>query len=412
MISRRQFLNAAARLGPVAGAGLVWPGNVWQSFAFGAETNSVLVDAQDLARGAPKARYWVSAATPGVDCLKCHKPGDDITDLRHHTKSKDLVVKCLLCAQNCTIVAGERGKCRARVNIGGELRSLVYGRPMAIHTDPIEKKPFYHFLPGVQAYSLATSGCPLRCQFCQNYSLSQARPEDYSTPIIPPSAIVNAAVSESTPVIAFTYNEPTVFTEYLADIARLARKQKRRSVMISCGFMNAEPLKEMCEVLDAIKIDLKGFDESFYRNVCGAELTPVLRSIRQVAKSGIHLEIVNLVVPTLNDSDKMLKALVDWVMGELGPDVPIHFTAFHPDYKLLNLPPTPVQTLERARDFALSKGIHYAFVGNIPDHPGNHTYCPACGKIVIKRQGFFVVEQHLKNGCCSFCGRTIAGVWS
>lgn len=298
------------------------------------------------------------------------------------------------------------------MNVKGELRSLVYGRPMAIHTDPIEKKPFYHFLPGAQAYSLATSGCPLRCQFCQNYELSQARPEDYSTPIIPPSAIVDAAVSESTPVIAFTYNEPTVFTEYLVDIARLARKQKRRSVMISCGFMNAEPLKEMCEVLDAIKIDLKGFDESFYRNVCSAELSPVLRSIKQVAKSGIHLEIVNLVVPTLNDSDRMLRALVDWVMGEIGPDVPIHFTAFHPDYKLLNLPPTPAQTLERARGFALNKGIHYPFVGNIPDHPGNHTYCPACGKIVIKRQGFFVLEMSLKDGRCKFCGRAIAGVWS
>ena len=176
--------------------------------------------------------------------------------------------------------------------------------------------------------------------------------------------------------------------------------------------MNSEPLTEMCGVLDAIKIDLKGFDESFYRNVCSAELGPVLRSIKQVAKSGVHLEIVNLVVPTLNDSDKMLQGLVDWIMGELGPDVPIHFTAFHPDYKLQNLPPTPVATLERARAMALGKGIHYPFVGNVPDHPGNHTYCPACGKIVIKRQGLFVLENNLKDGHCKFCGRAIAGVWS
>ncbi len=412
MISRRQFLATAARFGPIASAGIVWPANVWESLVFGDATSLVPTTVQDLVSSAPKARYWISASTPGVDCLKCHKPGEDISELKHHVKENDPIVRCLLCAQNCTIQTGERGRCRARMNVKGELRSLVYGRPMAIHTDPIEKKPFYHFLPGVQAYSLATSGCPLRCQFCQNYSLSQARPEDYSTPFMPPSAIVNAAVSESTPVIAFTYNEPTVFTEYLVDIARVARKQKRRSVVISCGFMNAEPLKEMCEVLDAIKVDLKGFDESFYRNVCGAELAPVLRSIKQVARSGIHLEIVNLVVPTLNDSDKMLRALVDWVMGELGPDVPLHFTAFHPDYKLLNLPPTPVQTLERARSIALNKGIHYPFVGNVPDHPGNHTYCPDCGKIVIKRQGFFVLELNLNNGRCKFCGRAIAGVWS
>jgi pyruvate formate lyase activating enzyme len=298
------------------------------------------------------------------------------------------------------------------MNVNGELRSLVYGRPITRHIDPIEKKPFYHFLPGTQAYSLATSGCPLRCQFCQNWQISQASPEDYSTPRISPAEIANAAVSQSAPVIAFTYNEPTVFTEYLVDIAEAGRKQKRRCVLISCGFMNPEPLSDMCGVLDAIKIDLKGFDESFYRNVCGVELTPVLRSIKQVAKSGVHLEIVNLVVPTLNDSDKMLQELVNWIMGELGPDVPIHFTRFHPDYMLLNLPPTPIATLERVRAFALSKGIHYPFVGNVPGHPGNHTYCPACGKVVIKRQDFFVQEMNLKDGHCKFCGRTIAGVWS
>jgi pyruvate formate lyase activating enzyme len=242
--------------------------------------------------------------------------------------------------------------------------------------------------------------------------LSQARPEDYPGEYTPPEKIVADACSRRSPVIAFTYNEPTVFTEYLVDIARLARKQERRSVMISCGFMNAEPLDEMCGVLDAIKIDLKGFDESFYRTVCGAELSPVLRSIKQVAKRGVHLEIVNLVVPSLNDSDAMLRSLVDWVKRELGPDVPLHFTAFHPDYQMLHLPPTPVATLERARNIAVAAGIHYPFVGNVPDHPGNHTYCPQCGKIVIRRQGYFVLEMHVRNGRCRFCERAIAGVWS
>jgi pyruvate formate lyase activating enzyme len=175
--------------------------------------------------------------------------------------------------------------------------------------------------------------------------------------------------------------------------------------------MNPEPLTEMCEVLDAIKIDLKGFDEGFYKNVSQAELRPVLSSIKQIARSGTHLELVNLVVPTLNDSEKMLRGLAEWVMGEIGPDVPVHFTRFHPDYQLLNLPPTPIATLERARDIALSAGIHYAFLGNVPGHPGNHTYCPACKKEVIRRDGMFVTEMNLKNGNCRFCGRAIAGVW-
>jgi pyruvate formate lyase activating enzyme len=176
--------------------------------------------------------------------------------------------------------------------------------------------------------------------------------------------------------------------------------------------MNAEPLGEMCGLLDAIKIDLKGYSPDFYRSVCGAELQPVLNSIRQIAKSGVHLEIVNLVVPTLNDSDKMLNGLVDWILGEIGPDVPIHFTRFHPDYQLLNLPPTPEATLGRFRDYARSKGLHYVYVGNVPGHPGNHTYCPQCGKAVIKRSSIFLAEMNIEHGRCKFCGKAIVGIWS
>ncbi len=412
MISRRQLLIAATRFGSLAAAGLVLPAGSWRWPVLDEDPDPALAQIEELIRNAPKARYWISTATPGVDCLKCHNPADDLSNRKHHASDKNPAVRCLLCAQSCTILAGERGKCRARMNVNGELYSLVYGRPITTQLDPIEKKPFYHFLPGSGAFSLATSGCPLRCKFCQNWQISQASPEDYPAPNTRPAEIVDAAVGRSAPIIAFTYNEPTVFTEYLVDIASLARKQKLRSVMISCGYMNPEPLAEMCRVLDAIKIDLKGFDPYFYRSVCGAELSPVLRSIRQIARSRIHLEIVNLVVPTLNDSDKMLRGLVDWVMGELGPDVPVHFTAFHPDYQLLNLPQTPVRTLEHARSLALSKGIHYPFVGNIPDHPGNHTYCPGCNKIVIRRNGFFVLEVNLKNGHCKYCGRAIAGVWA
>jgi pyruvate formate lyase activating enzyme len=281
-----------------------------------------------------------------------------------------------------------------------------------VHVDPIEKKPFYHFLPGSAAFSLATAGCPLHCKFCQNWEISQSRPEDFDVEFVPPDGIVRDTEKSKAPVIAFTYNEPTVFIEYLTDIARIARTKGFSSVMISCGFMNEEPLAEMCSVLDAIKIDLKGFSGEFYRRVCSAELQPVLRSIKQVSRSGIHLEIVNLVVPTLNDSDEMLEGLSRWVVNEVGPDVPIHFTRFHPDYQMLNLPPTPVETLEKAYQIAKAEGVRYPFVGNVPGHPGNNTYCPKCGKPVITRTSFFVTENRIANGKCVYCEEPIAGVWT
>lgn len=410
MISRREFLSAASKIGLLAGVPTACTTAMWNAYASAHSNPAVSVTEENLIETAPKARYWTSTAMPGVDCGLCHASGDILQKDWHD--GKPAVIQCQLCAQKCSIKAGERGECRARMNVRGELRSLVYGRPVAINVDPIEKKPFYHFLPGSQAYSLATSGCPLRCKFCQNWEIAQSRPEDFNSPFTSPEQIVQSAVGRQSPVIAFTYNEPTVFMEYLADIASLAAKQELRSVLVSCGFMNPEPLKEMCRLLDAIKIDLKGYSPEFYRNVCGAELQPVLNSIRQVAKSGTHLEIVNLVVPTLNDSKEMMKGLVDWISGEIGPDVPIHFTRFHPDYRLLNLPPTPVGTLERFRDHAMGRGLNYVYIGNVPGHPGNNTYCPKCGEMLVRRSSFFLEELNIEHGCCKFCGEKIAGVWS
>jgi len=360
----------------------------WQRFLSGGDLGIALAgnSIDEMVRTAPRARYWTSL-------------------------HKDNAVRCFLCPHNCIIGDGERGRCRTRVNIKGGLRSLVYGRPVSIHVDPIEKKPFYHFLPGAEAYSLATAGCPLQCKCCQNWEISQALPEDYQSPYASPEKIARSASASKARVIAFTYNEPTVFAEYMIDIARNARKRGLRPVLVSCGFINEAPLAEMCKVLDAIKIDLKGYSEDFYRNVCGAELKPVLKSIKQIAKSRTHLEIVNLVVPTLNDSNKMLMGLIDWVMGEVGPDVPLHFSRFHPAYQMLNLPPTPVATLERARDMAIERGINYPYVGNVPSDPGDNTYCPSCKKVLIQRQGFFITEMNIKNGRCKFCNRKIAGVW-
>ncbi len=413
MLSRRAFLKTLAGIAPILGGmGLCLSSPLWEGLL--APDQGGLLFALDrleaLVKAAPRARYWTSVPLAGRDCGQCHHPGEKLSGKRARHEAG--IVKCLLCAQGCIIKAGGRGRCRARMNVGGELRSLVYGRPITIHLDPIEKKPFYHFLPGAAAFSLATSGCPLRCTFCQNWEISQASPEDYDAVPTPPELLVRSCRARSAPVIAFTYNEPTVFLEYMTDIAREAKRQGLRSVLISCGIMNEAPLAELCETLDAVKIDLKGYDERFYRQVCGAELRPVLRAIKQIARSRAHLEIVNLVVPTLNDSETMLRGLIDWVLGELGPDVPIHFSRFHPDYQLRNLPPTPVATLERAWNLARERGLRYAYVGNVPDHPGNHTCCPSCGKAVIKRTGFFITEMRIENSRCAFCRAKLAGVWT
>jgi pyruvate formate lyase activating enzyme len=389
MISRREFLQTLARLAPVlGGSGLILSEpfllrallNQHEGIAFAGDATD------ELLRNAPRARYWSPVAKGRV---QCH-----------------------LCFCGCLLAEGQRGQCRSRMNAGGEMKSLVYGRPVSVYVDPIEKKPFYHFLPGSQAYSIGTTGCPLRCKFCQNWQTSQASPEDYRVRFTPTGDIVESVRARKVPIIAYTYNEPLVFTEYMLDIASAARLQGVRSVMVTCGSMTQAALGDMCKALDAVKIDLKGYSETFYRDACGAELKPVLRTIRQIAKSRVHLEIVNLVVPTLNDSDKMITDLSDWVMGELGPDVPLHFSRFRPDYQMLHLPPTPTATLERARSIAMSRGLRFIYVGNVPGHPGNNTFCPYCKKEVIRRRLFFVEDINIKGGTCGYCGKKIAGVYT
>jgi pyruvate formate lyase activating enzyme len=389
MISRREFLQNLARLAPVLGcSGLILSEPfLLRTLLKEHEGIAFAGDATDeMLREAPRARYWSPVAKGRV---QCH-----------------------LCFHGCLLAEGQRGQCRSRINAGGEMKSLVYGRPVSVYVDPIEKKPFYHFLPSSQAYSIGTTGCPLRCKFCQNWQTSQASPEDYRVRFTPPGDIVQSVRARKVPIIAYTYNEPLVFTEYMLDIASAARMRGIRSVMVSCGSMAQAALGDMCKALDAVKIDLKGYSETFYRDACGAELKPVLRTIRQIAKSRVHLEIVNLVVPTLNDSDKMIADLSDWVMGELGPDVPLHFSRFRPDYQMLHLPPTPPATLERARSIAMSRGLRYVYVGYLPGHPGNNTFCPSCKKEVIRRRLFFVEDMNVKEGRCGYCGKPIAGVFA
>jgi pyruvate formate lyase activating enzyme len=298
-----------------------------------------------------------------------------------------------------------------RENRNGRLISFVYGNPCAIHVDPVEKKPFFHFLPGTMAFSLATAGCSLRCEYCQNHAISQHPPEQTQNYDAPPGAIVTSTLQQRVPTIAYTYSEPMVFFEYMLDTARLARSNGLRNLVISAGYVNEKPLRELCQTVDGVKIDLKGFNESFYREVCGGELEPVLAAIRTIHAMGVWLEIVNLVVPTLNDEVTELRALAEWLMETLGPDVPLHFSRFHPEYQLTNLPPTPVETLEAARDTALDVGLNYVYVGNLPGHEGNHTYCPQCGEVVIQRSGMATVGMYIVDGQCGHCRHPIPGVW-
>ncbi len=357
-----------------------------------------------------EALYYEAVEGGGLDCASCHDA--DPSRVRYcHTPHTGRYVRCRLCPRGCIISEGQRGECRVRENRGGRLHTVVYGYPCARAVDPIEKKPFYHFLPGSLAYSIATAGCNLHCLYCQNWEISQATPEETGGILLPPEALAADAVRTGAQSVAYTYSEPTVFYEYMLDAAQAARKLGLRNVVISAGYINPAPLRELCSAVDAIKIDFKGYSDDFYRQVCAGTLDPVLDAMRTIRAAGTHLEIVNLVVPTLNDDEAHLRGLSRWVVENLGPDVPVHFSRFHPLYRLTHLPPTPVETLEQAWRWAKTEGVRYAYVGNVPGHPADNTTCHACGELLIRRAGYTILENHLADGRCPRCGETIPGVW-
>jgi pyruvate formate lyase activating enzyme len=321
-------------------------------------------------------------------------------------------VQCILCPRRCELAHAERGYCGVRRNDHGVLYTLVHSRPCSVHTDPIEKKPLFHYRPGTDAFSLATAGCNLECQFCQNWRISQFRPEEVQSISLPPDRVLAEARSSGARSLAWTYSEPTVFYEYVYDSSQLARAQGLGSVIISNGFMNPGPMGQLLGVLDAVKIDLKSFRDSFYREVCDGELQPVLETLRLVRSRGVWLEIVVLVIPTRNDSDAEVRAMARWIVQELGPDVPLHFTRFSPTYRLENLPPTPVRTIERLRQISLEAGVHYVYLGNVPGHEGENTYCASCHRELISRDGFYVTNNVIRDGRCPQCHAAIPGVWS
>jgi pyruvate formate lyase activating enzyme len=318
---------------------------------------------------------------------------------------------CFLCPRHCRIRDGQAGFCFIRVNRGGRLYSLGYAAPAAVQVDPIEKKPLHHFLPGSAVLSLGTAGCDLGCSFCQNWDLSKSRQDRIASIRLPPQDVVALALQHGCPSIAFTYNEPTIWGEYVLDICAAAREHGLGTVMVTNGYVTREAFHDLYDHIDAANVDLKAISDDFYRRHALARLEPVLDALRWLkAETGVWIEITNLVIPTLNDDPEEVRRLATWVLENLGPEVPVHFTAFHPDFKLRDLPATPPATLRAARRAAREVGLHYVYEGNVLGN-GTHTFCPGCERLLVRRSWHEVLENRLVDGRCPDCGRVVPGRW-
>jgi pyruvate formate lyase activating enzyme len=318
---------------------------------------------------------------------------------------------CLKCPHGCVLGPGETGRCRNRVNVGGKLYSTAYGNPCAVHIDPIEKKPLFHFLPSTQAFSIAAAGCNLRCLNCQNWQISQMSPNETENADLMPEKVVEECARAGCASIAYTYSEPVTFYEYAYDTAGLAHEQGLRNIWKSSGYINEAPLRKLCRVIDAANIDLKSFDDRVYFELNSARLDPVLRTLKVFKEEGVWLEITNLVIPTWTDDMDMIRKMAEWLCANGLQDSPLHFSRFTPLYKLNQIPPTPVSALEKARAIAIKAGLHYVYIGNVPGHNAENTFCPRCGGIAVERRGFTVLRKEIENGKCKACGEKIPGVW-
>jgi len=334
-----------------------------------------------------------------------------VKEALHYKKLKNKAVKCALCPANCVIGPDNLGNCGARKNINGKLYSLVYGKPVSISADPIEKKPLYHFLPGSFSLSIGTLGCNFHCLHCQNWEMSQAKVEDFSVKEIKPKDLIKAAIKNNCRSISYTYNEPTIFYEYVLETARLARKKGIKNIMVTNGYINKEPLKELYPLIDAANIDLKSIEEGFYKKVCSARLKPVLEAVKEIKRTGTWIELTNLIIPGYNSGKKQIEKLVIWVKRNLGVDVPLHFSAFYPTYKLLDAEKTPSEMLLRAKEIAKKEGLRYVYLGNTALEDAGNTYCPECGRLLIERGWLQVHKNNINEGLCQFCSEDIEGVF-
>lgn len=329
-----------------------------------------------------------------------------------YKKLEEKKVRCFLCAHHCVIKEGKRGICAVRENRDGILYSLVYGRLIAMHIDPIEKKPLFHFLPSTTSFSISTVGCNFHCKHCQNFDISQYPKEhggDIPGQAATPEDVVSAAIISGSKSISYTYTEPTIYFEFAYDCAKLAHQKGLRNVFVSNGYTGPEAVKEIAPYLHGNNIDLKG-DNEFYKSICGAKVEPVKETIKLMKELGVWVEVTTLIIPGLNDKEEDLRSIAEFIYS-VNPSIPWHVTQFYPTYKLMDKPRTPISTLRRAREIGFETGLKYVYEGNVPGEGGENTYCPNCKEMLIKRIGFRIIENKLSNGICPKCGYKIEGVW-
>jgi pyruvate formate lyase activating enzyme len=320
-------------------------------------------------------------------------------------------IRCLVCPNECDIKEGETGDCHNHLSKNGKLYSIAYGNPCAINIDPIEKKPLLHFLPGSKAFSIATAGCNFACLNCQNWTISQKSPTETENYDLLPDKVIESCIKNKCESIAYTYSEPITFYEYMYDTSILARQVGIKNVMVTAGYINKEPLLKLCKVIDTANVDLKSFSEEIYLKLNAGKLQPILDTLTTMKKEGVWLEITNLVIPSWTDDLDMIKRMCGWLAQNRLTENPLHFSRFQPLYKLTQLPPTPVAILKSAREIALHEGLKHVYIGNIPGEAEN-TVCPKCGKIVVERKGYNIIQKYLTGGRCNFCDTPVAGVWN
>jgi pyruvate formate lyase activating enzyme len=320
-------------------------------------------------------------------------------------------IKCRKCPNECLLGEGESGICRNRVVWKGQLYSIAYGNPCAVHIDPVEKKPLFHFLPGTRAFSVAAAGCNFRCLNCQNWQISQFSPKETDNYDLMPKETVDECLGGKSESIAYTYSEPTTFYEYVYDTATIAKSRGIKNILKSNGYINEKPLRKLCQVLDAANIDLKIFDDGIYRKLSSGSLDPVLKTLKVLKEEGVWLEVANLVIPSWTDDIDTIKRMSGWLASNNLGSSPLHFSRFTPLYKLTQLPLTPVSKLEKAREVAMNEGMKYVYIGNVPAHDAESTFCPKCRRMIVQRRGFAILRLDISDGKCKHCNEPIAGVW-
>ncbi len=322
----------------------------------------------------------------------------------------DGTVQCGTCPHGCVVVPGSRGRCRTKVNIEGKLYTISYSNPCVVHVDPVEKKPLLHFYPGSKAFSLAVAGCNFHCLNCQNWEISQTSADKTRNYDMPPDEVARMASDYGCKSIAYTYSEATTFYEYMVDVSTKAKEAGIKNIWVSNAYISQAALNRLCDVIDAASVNLKSFSDKIYLDLNGGHLEPVLETFKTLHQRGIWMEIINLVIPTYTDDTEMIKRMCGWIVDNLGPDYPLHFSRFFPKYKLVHLPPTPIEVLNRAKEVALKEGLHYVYIGNVPGG-SDKTLCPVCKRTVVERRGYTLVANHVKQGKCEFCGTAVSGRW-